>query len=131
LELLDIVTNHTDGEEAVAATLNTPPGKGRQVVDHGEGSSSRFKMKKKNDKQCCDDNLVVAVERKAIRPKSNPTKAGPPKDHFERLFEASCTHHEVPVKHVLNNCLLMKNYVNGTLKPKERIQEEGSAPPRQ
>jgi hypothetical protein len=32
--------------------LNTPQRKGKQVVDHGEGTSSRFekKKKKKNDK---------------------------------------------------------------------------------
>jgi hypothetical protein len=42
-ELLDIVSNHTDGEEAVAATLNTPQGKGKQVVDHGEGTLSGSK----------------------------------------------------------------------------------------
>jgi hypothetical protein len=38
-ELLDIASNHADGEEAVVATLNTPQGKGKQVVDHGEGTS--------------------------------------------------------------------------------------------
>jgi hypothetical protein len=31
-ELLDITSNHADGEEAVAATLNTPQGKGKQLV---------------------------------------------------------------------------------------------------
>jgi hypothetical protein len=36
-ELLDIASNHADGEEAVAATLNTPQGKGKHVVDHAEG----------------------------------------------------------------------------------------------
>jgi hypothetical protein len=50
-ELLDIASNHADGEEAVAVTLNTPQGKGKQVVDHGEGSSSHFKKKKKNNKR--------------------------------------------------------------------------------
>jgi hypothetical protein len=75
-------------------------------VDHGEGTSSRFKEKNKNDKRCHDDNLVAAVERKASRPKGNPSKVGLPKDHFEKLLDASCPHHEVPVKHAL------KNYVN-------------------
>jgi hypothetical protein len=28
-ELLDIASNHTDGEEVVATTLNTPQGKGK------------------------------------------------------------------------------------------------------
>jgi hypothetical protein len=86
-ELLNIASNHTDGEEAVTAMLNTPQGKGKQVVDHGEGASSRFKKKKKNDKRRRDDNLVAAVERKASRHKGNPTKPGPPKDHFEKLLD--------------------------------------------
>jgi hypothetical protein len=43
-------------------TLNTPQGKGKQVMDHGEGTSSRFKKKKKNDKRRRDDNFVAAVE---------------------------------------------------------------------
>jgi hypothetical protein len=38
-ELLDIARDHADGEEAVAATLNTPRGKGKQVVNHDEGTS--------------------------------------------------------------------------------------------
>jgi hypothetical protein len=51
-KLLDIASNHADSEEAVAATLNTPQGKGKQVVDHGEGTSSRFKHKKKKNDNC-------------------------------------------------------------------------------
>jgi hypothetical protein len=102
-ELLDIASNHTDGEEALAATLNTPHGKGKQVMDHGEGTSSGFKKKKKkkNDKHCRDDNFVSVVERKASRPKGNPGKPAPSKDHFEKLLDTSCPHHEVPVKHTL------------------------------
>jgi hypothetical protein len=107
-ELLDIASKHIDGEEAVAATLNTPQGKGKQVVDHGEGTSSRFKKKKKNDKHRRDDNFVAAVERKTSRPKGNPTKPAPSRDHFESLLDASCPHHEVPVKHMLRECRLMK-----------------------
>jgi hypothetical protein len=95
-ELLDIAGNHTDGEEEVAATLNTPQGRGKQIVDHGEGTSSRFKKKKKkNDKRRRDNNFVAAVERKTSRPKDNPTKPAPSKDHFERLLDVSCPHHEV------------------------------------
>jgi hypothetical protein len=46
-ELLDITSNHADGEEAVIAMLSTPQGKGKQVVDHGEGTSSRFKKRRR------------------------------------------------------------------------------------
>jgi hypothetical protein len=127
-ELLDITSNHAGGREAVVATLNTPPGKGKQVVDHGEGTSSRFK-KKENDKRRRNNNLVAAVERKASRPKGNPTKPARSKDHFERLLDASCPHHEVPVKHSLKDCRLIKNYVNGTLKPRTANQPKKGGPP--
>jgi hypothetical protein len=70
-------------------------------VDHGEGTSSCFKKKKKNDKRCRDDNFVAAVERKKSCLKGNPTKPAPTKDHFERLLDVPCPHHEVPVKHTL------------------------------
>jgi hypothetical protein len=126
-ELLDIASNHADGEEAVVATLNTPQGKGKQVVDHGEGTSSRFK-KKKNDKRRHDDNFVAAVERKASHPKGNQAKPPPSRDHFERLLDVPCPHHEVPIKHTLRECRLMKNYVKGTLKPKTVDQPDKQGP---
>jgi hypothetical protein len=129
-ELLDITSNHTDGEEAVAAILNTPQGKGKQVVVHGEGTPSRFNNKKKNDKRRRDDNLVAAVERKASRPKGNPIKPTSSKDHFEKLLDAPCPHHEVlPVKHSLKDCRLIKNYVNGTLKPRTADPPKKGGPP--
>jgi hypothetical protein len=117
-ELLDIASNHADSEEAVAATLNTPQGKGKQVVDQDEGRSSRFKKKKKNDKRRRDDNFVTVVERKTSRSKGNSGKPALTRDHFEKLLDAPCSHHEVPVKHTLRECRLMKNYVKSTLKPK-------------
>jgi hypothetical protein len=127
-ELLDITSNHTDGEEAVVATLNTRQGKGKQVVDHGEGKSLRFKKKKKNDKRRRDDNFVAAVERKASRLKANQGKPAPSRDHFEKLLDAPCPHHKVPVKHTLRECRLMKNYVKGTLKPKTSDQPDKQGP---
>jgi hypothetical protein len=78
----------------------------------------RFKKKKKNDKRRRDDNFVAAVERKASRPKGNPSKPAPTRDHFEKLLDALCPHHEVPVKQTLRECRLMKNYVKSTIKSK-------------
>jgi hypothetical protein len=129
-ELLDIASNHADGKEAVAMTLNTPQGKGKKFMDHDEGTSSCFKKKKnKNDKHCRDDNLVAVVERKASRPKGNPTKPAPSKDHFERLLDAPCLHHEVPIRHSLKDCRLIKNYVNVTLKPRTADPPKKGGPP--
>jgi hypothetical protein len=127
-ELLDIASNHADGEEAVAVTLNTPQGKWKQVVDQGEGTSSRFKKKKKNDKRRRDDNFVAVVERKMSCPKGNSGKPAPTRDHFEKLLDAMCLHHEVPVKHTLRECRLMKNYVKSTLKPKKADHPDKQSP---
>jgi hypothetical protein len=127
-ELLDIASNHADGEEAVAAMLNTPQGKGKQVVDHVEGTSSCFKKKKKKDKCRRDDNFVAVVERKTSHPKGNPGKPTPTRDHFEKLLDAPCLHHEVPVKHTLRECQLMKNYVKSTLKPKTADHPDKQGP---
>jgi hypothetical protein len=126
-ELLDIASNHADSEEAVAAILNTPQDKGKQVVDHGKGTSLRFK-KKKNDKRRRDGNFVAVVERKASRSKGNPGKPAPTRDHFEKLLDTPCPHHEVPVKHMLRECRLMKNYVKNTLKPKTADQPDKQGP---
>jgi hypothetical protein len=92
-EVLDTASNHADGEEAVTVMLNTPQGKGKQVVDHGKGTSSCFKKKKKkkkkkNDKHCSDDNFVTAVERKMLRPKGNPSTVQGP---FREAPRRTCT----------------------------------------
>jgi hypothetical protein len=97
-------------------------------VDHGEGTSSHFKKKKKNDKHCRDNNFVMAVERKASCPKGNPGKPAPTKDHFEKLLDAPCPHREVPIKHTLRECRLMKNYAKSTLKPKTADQPDKQGP---
>jgi hypothetical protein len=111
-ELLDITSNHADGKEAVAVTLNTPQGKEKQVVDHGEGTSSR-KKKKKNNKRHRDDNFVAVVECKASRPKGNQGKLALTRDHFEKLLDAPCPHHEVPIKHTPRECRLMSTLKRG------------------
>jgi hypothetical protein len=74
--LPDITRNHADGEEAVAAMINTPQGKGKQVVDYGVATSSCFKKEKKNDKRCRDDNLVAVVEHKTSEGPIRRTKEG-------------------------------------------------------
>jgi hypothetical protein len=53
----------------------------------------------------------------------------PSKDHFERLLDALCPHHEVPVRHSLKDCWLIKNYINTTLKPRTPDQPKKGEPP--
>jgi hypothetical protein len=99
-------------------------------VDYDEGTSLHFKKKKKNDKRRRDDNLVAAMEREVSRPKGKLTKPGTFKDHFEKLLDAPCPHHEVAIKHSLKDCRIIKNYVNDTLKPRTAdLPKKGGPPP--
>jgi hypothetical protein len=38
-------------------------------------------------------------------------KTQSPKDHFEKLLEATCPHHQYPVKHNLKDCTMMKKFM--------------------
>jgi hypothetical protein len=33
-----------------------------------------------------------------------------PKDHFEKLFKVTCSHHSYTIKHKLKDCTMMKNF---------------------
>jgi hypothetical protein len=46
-ELLDIASNHADGEEAVAVMVNTPQEKGEKVVDHSKGMPRTSKRRRR------------------------------------------------------------------------------------
>jgi hypothetical protein len=43
-------------------------------------------------------------------------------------LDVPCPHHEVPVKHTLRECRLMKNYIKGTLKPRAADQPKKQGP---
>ena len=45
-ELLDIMTSHASGEEAVGAIFDRPKGKPKRDEDAGEGTSNRSNKKK-------------------------------------------------------------------------------------
>jgi hypothetical protein len=46
----------------------------------------------------------------------------PPKDHFEKILEAACSHHPYPIKQRLRDCTMMKKFMtsgppSGSSKP--------------
>jgi hypothetical protein len=67
-----------------------------------------------------------SARRRAQR--ATPGKLAPTRDHFEKLLDAPCPHHEVPVKHTFREYRLMKNYVKSTLKPKTADQPDKQGP---
>ena len=62
MELLDIATSHTLGEEAVGAIFNRHKGKAKRDEDTDEGASNRLGKKKK--KQWHKGSLMAAADCK-------------------------------------------------------------------
>jgi hypothetical protein len=34
-----------------------------------------------------------------------------PKDHFKKLLKVTCPYHSYPIKHMLKDCTMMKNFM--------------------
>ena len=82
-ELLEIVTSHALGEEAIEAIFDRPKGKAKRDEDANEGTSNR--PNKKRNKQRHGGSLVAATEWKGGR---TPIEGAP--NHFEKLLEGPC-----------------------------------------
>ena len=108
-DLLDIVTSHASGEEAVRANFN----KGKAVcVDNETPVPSCQNKKNKKGKKRPDSTMVGAVDR-STKPKTGKPAFG----NFEKLMEGPCWNHGFPVKHLFKDCKLMKRYLKGELRP--------------
>ena len=71
MELLDITTSHTSGEEVVRAIFDRLKGKAKRDEDTGEVAST-YPSKKKN-KQRREGSLVATADRKGVgRPRRVP-----------------------------------------------------------
>ena len=103
---MDIATSHASGEEAVGAIFDHLEGKARWDEDIDEGASNRS-AKRKNKKQRRGDSLMAAVDRKGGW---KPIEGTP--NHFENLLEGPCPNHAFPVKHLLKDYSLMRQFLS-------------------
>jgi hypothetical protein len=128
-ELLDIATWHASSEEAVgAAFILVNAG---AVTNGGRTTPTKATIKgakggKKGQK--CQARRVATVasngngngdegadnsseEFVAAAECHFKQQTRPPKDHFEKLLEATCPHHPYPVKHKLKHCTMIKKFM--------------------
>ena len=118
-QLLDLATDHAEGEEALSAVKGGSRARTRGAEEAGEGPASRRNEKKKKNQgkrprhEDKDEFVGVADKRKGG---ARTDKTPPTKDHFEKLLEEPCPHHQGPVKHKMKDCHLMKKFVQGTLR---------------
>jgi hypothetical protein len=112
-ELLDIATQHASGEVAVsggwAAPTKATIKSARKGTKGGKKGQKRrphhFSIMAGNSGKEADNSGEVFV---AIAKHDFKWKTQSPKDHFEKLLEATCPHHQYPVKHNLKDCTMMK-----------------------
>jgi hypothetical protein len=109
-ELLDIATKFASGQEAVEAIfrMDKQP-QGRQQEDVPEasaqhGTKKKAKKKAQAKRDAADADLVAAVEHR------NPRKPPRGANLFDKMLKESCHYHQGPVKHTLEECVMLRRY---------------------
>jgi ribonuclease HI len=118
-ELMDIATKFASGQEAIEAIFQK--GKrpqGRQPEDVPEASAQRGTKKKGKKKSqakrdAADADLVAAAEHR------NPQKPPGGANLFDKMLKESCPYHQGPVKHTLEECVMLQRYFHKAGAPAE------------
>jgi hypothetical protein len=109
-ELMDIATKFASGQEAVEAIFRKDKQpQGRQPEDVPEASAQRGARKKGKKKSqakhdAADADLVAAAEHRS--PRKPPGGA----NLFDKMLKESCPYHQGPVKHNLEECVMLRRY---------------------
>jgi hypothetical protein len=130
-KFLDITTQDTTDEEAVEAaftlgSVGMATGSGQAAPTKNSIKSAKKSAKggKKGQKHRLHYFATVASngsnreetdncgeEFMATAKRDFKWWTWPPKDHFEKIFEAACLHHPYPIKHKLRNYTMMKKFM--------------------
>jgi hypothetical protein len=118
-KLMDIATKFASGQEAIEAIfLKDKPPQGRQLEDVPEASAQRCTKKKGKKKSqtkhdATDTDLVTAAEHR------NPRKPPGGANLFDKMLKESCPYHQGPVKHTLEECVMLRRYFHKAGPPTE------------
>jgi hypothetical protein len=118
-ELMDIATKFASGQEAVEAIFRKDKQpQGRQPEDVPEASAQRDTKKKGKKKSqakrdATDADLVAAAEHR------NPRKPPGGANLFDKMLMESCPYHQGPVKHTLEECVMLRRYFHKAGPPAE------------
>jgi hypothetical protein len=107
---MDIATKFSSGQEAVEAIFRKDKQpQGRQPEDVPEvsaqrGAKKKGKKKSQAKRDAADADLVAAAEHR------NPRKPLGGANLFENMLKESCPYHHGPVKHTLEECVMLRRY---------------------
>jgi hypothetical protein len=109
-ELMDIATKFASGQEAVKAIFRKdkqPQGRQQEDVPKASaqrGTNKKAKKKVQAKRDAADTDLVVAAEHR------NPRKPPGGANLFDKMLKESCPYHQGPVKHTLEECVMLQRY---------------------
>jgi hypothetical protein len=116
---MDIATKFAPGQEAVEAIFRKDKQpQGRQQEDVPEASAQRGtkkKGKKKSQAKCdaAEADLVAAAEHRNLRRPPGGANL------FDKMLKESCPYHQGPVKHTLEECVMLRRHFHKTGTPAE------------
>jgi hypothetical protein len=115
---MDIATKFASGQEAVEAIFRKdkqPQGRQQEDVPEASAQHGTKKVKKKSQAKCdaADADLVAATEHR------NPWKPPGGANLFDKMLKESCPYHQGPVKHTLEECVMLWRYFHKAGPPAE------------
>jgi hypothetical protein len=118
-ELMDIATKFASGQEAVEAIFlkdKQPQGCQQEAVPEASaqrGTKKKAKKKSQAKRNAADADLVAAAEHR------NPQKLPGGANLFDKMLKESCPYHQGPVKHTLEECVMLRRYFHKAGPPTE------------
>jgi hypothetical protein len=107
---MDITTKFASGQEAVEAIFRKdkqPPGWQQEDVPEASaqrGTKKKAKKKAQAKRDAADADLIAAVEYR------NPRKPPRGANLFDKMLKELCPYHQGPVKHTLEECVMLLRY---------------------
>jgi hypothetical protein len=118
-ELMDIATKFASGQEAVEAIFQKDKQpQGRQPEDVPEASTQRG-TKKKNKKKSQAKRDTADADHVAAAEYKNRRKPPGGANLFDKMLKEPCPYHQGPVKHTLEECVMLRRHFHRTGPPAE------------
>jgi hypothetical protein len=125
-ELIDIATKFASGQVAVEAIFRKDKQPQERQKEDVLEASTQCGMKKKARKKAqakrdiADADLVAAAERR------NPRKPPGGANLFDKMLKESCPYHQGPVKHTLEECVMLRHYFHKGGPPAKGGKDQGN-----
>jgi hypothetical protein len=113
-ELMDIATKFASGQKAVETIFQKdkqPQGHPQEDVPEASaqrGTKKKTKKRSQAKHDAADADLIAAAEHR------NPRKPPGGANLFDKMLKESCPYHQGPVKHTLEECVMLRRYFHKT-----------------